>query len=61
MRVDYTASEQVAEPSSLRDAVTGKHSRLWKIAIKEHLQSLEANHTWTIVDTPPDTNLIDTT
>jgi hypothetical protein len=58
--VNYRPTGEIPTPSSYEEAVQGKHSREWRLAIRDQLQSLEANHTWDIVDEPKDINLIDT-
>jgi hypothetical protein len=58
--VNYSPSEELVTLNSFDEAVNRKESRQWKLTIKEHLCSLEANHTWEIVNEPKDTNLIST-
>lgn len=58
--MNYTPTAEIPTPSNYEEAVQGKNSREWRLAIQDQLQSLEANHTWDIVDAPRDINLIDT-
>jgi hypothetical protein len=59
-RVDCENAIETTAPRTFAEATQGKQARHWKTAIQEHLQSLEANHTWDVVDRPDDTNCIDT-
>jgi hypothetical protein len=48
------------EPTTYEDAINGKDSKEWTIAINEELQTHERNNTWTIVDLPgKEKNIID--
>lgn len=47
------------EPATYEDAINGKDSKEWTIAINKKLQAHERNNTWTIVDLPKDKNVID--
>jgi hypothetical protein len=58
--VDYSPTGEPVTPNSFDEAVQGKESRRWKLAIEDQLRSLEANHTWEVVDKPKDANLIST-
>jgi hypothetical protein len=58
--VNYSLREEPVTPNSFDEAVNGKESRQWKLAIKEHLCSLEANYTWEVVNQPKNVNLIST-
>jgi hypothetical protein len=60
LKVDYSMDEEAPTPNSFDEAVHGKDSRQWKLAIDNQLQSLEANHTWDVVDKPANINLIST-
>jgi len=52
-----SAAADINVPSSFSEAITDVD---WRFAINEELQSLEANKTWEVVDTPPqNTNIID--
>jgi hypothetical protein len=59
-KVNYTPSGGPVTPNSFEEAIHGKQSREWKLAIKDQLCSLEANHTWEVVDKPKGANLIST-
>jgi hypothetical protein len=58
LKVNYSLTEEPATPNSFDEAVHGKESRKWKLTIEDQLRSLEANHTWEVVDKPKDANLI---
>lgn len=60
LQVNYSPSEEPVTPNSFEEAVHGRESRKWKLAIEDQLRSLEANHTWEVVDKPNDVNLIST-
>jgi hypothetical protein len=59
-KVNYSPTEEPVTPTSFEEAVHGRESRKWKLAIEDQLRSLEANHTWEVVDKPKDVNLIST-
>lgn len=46
------ASDFGNDPITLGDALSGNDGENWKIAIKDELQSLEENDTWSLVDLP---------
>ena len=52
------ASKLSQEPATFSEAMKGQDHRKWKVAIDEGLQALTANGTFTIVDMPPDRDLI---
>lgn len=59
LKVDYKpATPTVSTPTSFDEAVNGRESRQWKLAIEDQLRSLEANHTWEVVDKPKHANVI---
>jgi hypothetical protein len=58
--VDYSPIEEPVVLNSFDEAVHGRESRKWKLAIDDQLRSLEANHTWEVIDKPKDMNLIST-
>jgi 2-hydroxychromene-2-carboxylate isomerase len=58
LRVDYERASETTAPRTFEEATQGKQSREWKIAIREQLQSLEANHTWDVVNKPDAANCI---
>jgi hypothetical protein len=60
LKVNYSPIEEPATPTSFEEAIHGRESRKWKLAIEDQLRSLEANHTWELVNKPKDTNLIST-
>jgi len=43
---------EYSEPSSCKKAISSKNATDWVSAINEELQSLERNHTWTLVKLP---------
>jgi hypothetical protein len=53
-----SSSEEVPTPSTYIEAISSKYQRQWSIAIKEQLNSLAANNTWTEVDKPKGINLV---
>jgi len=50
----FAAAEEVeySEPSSYKEVVSFKNATDWVSAMNEELQSLERNHTWTLVKPP---------
>lgn len=59
LKVDYKpAAPTVSTPTSFDEAVNGRESRKWKLAIEDQLRSLEANHTWEVIDKPKHANVI---
>jgi len=46
------------EPTTYQQAITGPSSLEWKAAIQEEYNSLVQTGTWTLVDRPPDTNIV---
>nr|GEU73018.1 hypothetical protein [Tanacetum cinerariifolium] len=42
------------EPTSYREAVTFSEGNQWKEAIKSEIDSILQNHTWELIDLPPD-------
>ena len=60
MKVDYNPTVEVSTPNSFAEAISGSKSREWKLAIKDQLDSLGANHTWNVVERPNGANLIST-
>ena len=60
LRADYKPQMEILTPTSFEEATTGAQSRKWNLAIQDQLQSLEANHTWDIIDRPDGINPIDT-
>jgi hypothetical protein len=60
LKVNYSPIEESVAPTSFEEAVHGRESRKWKLAIEDQLRSLEANHTWEVIDKPKDMNLIST-
>jgi hypothetical protein len=58
--VNYSPIEESVALTSFEEAVHGRESRKWKLAIEDQLRSLEANHTWKVIDKPKDMNLIST-
>jgi hypothetical protein len=59
-KVDYSPIKEPVVPNSFDEAVHGRESRKWKLAIDDQLRSLEGNHTWEIINKPKDVNLIST-
>jgi hypothetical protein len=45
LKVNYSPIEETVTPTSFEEAVHGRESRKWKLAIEDQLRSLEANHT----------------
>ena len=45
--------EDIEEPQTFRQAITGEHSEQWRKAIKSELDSLQHNQTWTVIDNLP--------
>lgn len=43
---------KVTEPRSHQEAFNSPHSRKWKLAMQEELNSIEENDTWKLVDLP---------
>jgi hypothetical protein len=60
LKVNYSPIKETVTPTSFEEAIHGRESRKWKLAIEDQLRSLEANHTWEVVDKPKDANLIST-
>jgi hypothetical protein len=60
LKVNYSSTEELVTPNSFDEAIHGKESRKWKLAIEDQIRSLEANHTWEVVDKLKDMNLIST-
>jgi hypothetical protein len=60
LKVNYSPTEEPVTLTSFKEAVYGSESRKWKLAIEDQLRSLEANHTWEMVNKPKDMNLIST-
>lgn len=50
--VRNTVDSQSLEPRSFKEALNSEHSDEWKQAMKEELDSIEANNTWELVDLP---------
>lgn len=57
--VTYQASTQMEEPQSVEEALSRDDKGLWSKAIKEELQALKKNNTWTLVKPPKLCNLVD--
>ena len=56
----FTAFEEVeySEQSSYKEAISSKNAMDWVSAMNEELQSLERNHTWTLVKPPSDKKIV---
>jgi len=50
----FAVAEKVeySEPSSYKEAISSKNAIDWVSSMNEELQSLETNHTWTLVKPP---------
>jgi hypothetical protein len=59
-KVNYTPSRGPVTLNSFEEAIHRKQAREWKLAIKDQLCLLEANHTWEVVDKLKGVNLIST-
>ncbi|WJZ99452.1 hypothetical protein VitviT2T_017897 [Vitis vinifera] len=46
------------EPQTFKEAVNSTEGLMWKEAIKSEIDSISQNHTWELVDLPPDDMLI---
>ncbi|KAH9779667.1 hypothetical protein KPL71_007786 [Citrus sinensis] len=46
------------EPKTYSEAVRGNESEKWKAAIDEEMQSLFKNHTWTLIEKPPNKKVV---
>lgn len=46
------------EPKTMEEALSSKNAERWRNAMKEELQSLMENRTWTLVELPPDRKAI---
>ncbi|KAL7304754.1 hypothetical protein TKK_0002986 [Trichogramma kaykai] len=53
------ATSDVFEPSTYDEATSGPDAEKWQDAIRQELQSLEKNGTWTLVPRPKDRKVID--
>lgn len=49
------------DPVNYEEAMTSKEKKAWKIAIREELESMNANQVWTLVSRPKNVkaNIID--
>jgi hypothetical protein len=41
------------DPNSFTEAMRQEEANEWKIAMKDEMESLQKNNTWTLVDLPP--------
>ena len=48
----------ILEPDSYEEAVNSKHAKDWIYAIRDKLDSLEANKTWESVEKPDNKNIV---
>ncbi|RVW85618.1 Retrovirus-related Pol polyprotein from transposon TNT 1-94 [Vitis vinifera] len=48
----------IGEPQTFKEAVNSTEGLMWKEAIKSEIDSILQNHTWELVDLPPDDMLI---
>ncbi|KAH9770981.1 hypothetical protein KPL71_012549 [Citrus sinensis] len=46
------------EPKTCSEAVRGNESEKWKTAMDEEMQSLIKNHTWTLIEKPPNKKVV---
>lgn len=54
--VNYT---NATVPETYEEAIEGPDSKKWKIAMREELESLENNETWSLVDAPMNKKIIE--
>ena len=52
--LDFISFMTIGEPQTYKEAITSHEAPLWKEAINSEVESILQNHTWELVDLPPD-------
>jgi hypothetical protein len=56
----YAFLTQVADPSSISEALSSEDASQWRQAMETEYNSLIKNNTWILVDRPPDCSIVST-
>ena len=55
---DFISFMTIGEPQTYKEAMTSPEAPFWKEAINSEVESILKNHTWELVDIPPENKLI---
>lgn len=56
--LSFAISPEAVEPQSYQEALSSPDRQHWEKAIKEELDSISQNQTWTLKELPPDCNVV---